>query len=251
MLRLIVLSLAIVCSGAVSADDWGSIRGQIVVEGNIPEPELLIAKDANVKDKTICAAQDHYADDLIVDKDSKGLANVFVYLTKKPGSIHPDLLDPPMEAVSIKQVACQFTPHCVVLRTKQPLIVLNGDSIAHNTHVYPMKNQQISILIKPSSGPHEREQFEYRVPETLPVKVGCDFHPWMQGYWLIVDHPYAALTDKDGKFHIDNLPLGDHEFKIWHERAGYLDTKYKVTVAAGDPVELTVLQISIDKLQRK
>ena len=38
------------------------------------------------------------------------------------------------------------------------------------------------------------------------MEVTCDFHPWMKVYWLILDHPYAALTDKDGRFHIENMP---------------------------------------------
>ena len=70
------------------------------------------------------------------------------------------------------------------------------------------------------------------------------------GYWLIVDHPYAALTDKDGWFSIDNLPVGEHQFKIWHERVGYVESKYKVTVSAGDPIDLPVIKLDITRLQK-
>lgn len=31
-----------------------------------------------------------------------------------------------------------------------------------------------------------------------------------------------AKTDKDGRFAIENLPVGRHEFRLWHERAGSL-----------------------------
>ncbi len=31
-----------------------------------------------------------------------------------------------------------------------------------------------------------------------------------------------ALTDKDGKFEIKNLPAGEHEFVFWHEKLRYL-----------------------------
>jgi len=77
MLRTTILSLAILQCRTALADDWRSIRGQIIVEGKIPERKLLIAKDAEVKDKAVCAAEDHFAEDLIIDKDSHGLANVF------------------------------------------------------------------------------------------------------------------------------------------------------------------------------
>lgn len=31
-----------------------------------------------------------------------------------------------------------------------------------------------------------------------------------------------AKTDHDGRFTIENLPVGRHVFRLWHERAGYL-----------------------------
>ena len=33
---------------------------------------------------------------------------------------------------------------------------------------------------------------------------------------LLREDPYAAVSDKDGKFTIKNLPVGDHTFIIWN-----------------------------------
>ena len=44
----------------------------------------------------------------------------------------------------------------------------------------------------------------------------------MRGYVLIRSNPYMAKTDRDGRFAIENLPVGQHTFRLWHERAGYL-----------------------------
>ena len=65
---------------------------------------------------------------------------------------------------------------------------------------------------------------------------------------MVIDHPYAALTDKDGKFQIDNQPVGEHNFRIWHERFGDINKKYSVSVTAGDCVELPAVSVSLDKL---
>lgn len=89
MAREIALRLLLI--GSAHADDWGTISGQIVVEGDVPDPVLLFAKDDDIKDKEVCATKDHYAEVLIVDPQTKGLANVFIYLAKKPKLIHPDL----------------------------------------------------------------------------------------------------------------------------------------------------------------
>jgi hypothetical protein len=39
----------------------------------------------------------------------------------------------------------------------------------------------------------------------------------MTGYVRVFDHPYYAVTDKDGKFEIKNAPTGDYRIVYWHE----------------------------------
>ena len=246
MLRSMLPLLLIVHGSVSTADEWGSICGQIIVEGEIPAREVLIAKDAAVKDKQVCAAEEHLAEDLIIDRDSKGLANVFVYLAKKPKNIHPDYVAPPKEAVKFSTRMCQFVPHCLICRTDQSIEFRQDDPVVHYTHPNPLKNPAKSSLIAANS--MEPQIFKYSRAESVPVKVCCDFHPWMNAHWLIVDHPYTALTDKDGKFQIDNLPVGEHNFRIWHERIGDINKKYKVSVTAGDRVELPAVSVSLDKL---
>lgn len=71
----------------------------------------------------------------------------------------------------------------------------------------------------PKSGSVE---LQYTSEEPLPVMIRDAIHPWMRGLVVIRSNPYFAKTDADGKFRIRNVPVGDHEFKIWHERVGYL-----------------------------
>ncbi len=245
MLRTISTLLLIVHCCVATAGEWGSIGGQILVEGEIPERIVLIAKDAEIKDKEVCSAEEHLAEDLMIDKDSRGLANVFVYLAKKPKSIHPDLIETPTEAISTTHKGCQLIPHCLVARVRQNIAIGNEDRTVHNPHAYPPRNPALASL----SVPRMKEPIIYSCgrAELTPFKVGCDFHPWMRAYWLIVDHPYAVLTDKDGKFQIDNLPVGEHSFRIWHERFGDINKKYKVSVTAGDRVELPAVSVSLDE----
>jgi uncharacterized surface anchored protein len=38
------------------------------------------------------------------------------------------------------------------------------------------------------------------------------------------------VTDEHGRFEIPELPPGEYTFKVWHEKAGYINRRLKVTV---------------------
>ena len=80
----------------------------------------------------------------------------------------------------------------------------------------------------------------------MPVK--CDLHPHMRAYWLILDHPFAAITDAKGRFEIKGLPAGNHEFRVWHERVGYVDRKFKVTITDGKTTTLEAVKVPVATL---
>jgi len=52
----------------------------------------------------------------------------------------------------------------------------------------------------------------------VPFK--CDVHGWMHAYVGVMDNPYYAVTDKDGKFDLKTLPPGTYTIEAWHEKAG-------------------------------
>ncbi len=235
---LTVLTVLVLAPVGLAAD-WGTISGQVVLKGDVPNRVLLHAKGAPVKDGEVCAAVDAYNDDLVVDKETKGIANVFLYIYKAPKDIHPDAAKPAPKVI-FDQKNCKFIPHVLVVQAGQTVEVLNSDAIAHNTHTYPLRNQAMNILVAPNTKEGSGVDIATATREIVPHQVKCDLHPWMVAHWLVLDHPYAVATDATGNFKMENLPVGDHELRIWHERVGYLDRKYKVSVKAGDnsPLEI-------------
>ena len=57
----------------------------------------------------------------------------------------------------------------------------------------------------------------------VPFK--CDVHGWMNAYVGVLDHPYFAVTDKDGKFELKSLPPGTYTIEAWHEKLGTHDAE--------------------------
>ena len=52
-----------------------------------------------------------------------------------------------------------------------------------------------------------------------------------------------TVTDADGKFKLENLPEGDLNVTIWHERVGYIkdpdgNKSFKVTISSDKTTEL-------------
>jgi hypothetical protein len=64
----------------------------------------------------------------------------------------------------------------------------------------------------------------------------------MTAWWMVVDHPYAAVTNDKGEFEIGELPDGTHAFRVWHEKSGYLEKKLEVTVKGGKVTDLGTLE---------
>lgn len=239
-----LFSFVLLC-GSASAQ-WGHVKGRFVLDGEVPKPTFLFKAGGNVKDAEVCAATDFVNDELVVDPASKGIQNIFIYM-RKAKSVHPDLKKSEKSEVVFDQKGCRFKPHALFIRTDQTVKVKSDDPVAHNTHTFTLRNQPVNILIKPK----EREGIDVKVPapESLPMQVKCDLHPHMLAYWLILDHPYAAVTAKDGSFMIKNLPEGKNEFRVWHEKVGYVERKFVVEIKDGEVTDLGDVKVDGSKLQ--
>jgi hypothetical protein len=242
---------------AASADDqpssdgeFGTITGQFLLEGDVPSFKPLVAKgDNKVNDPAICAAADVPDDTLVVDPKTKAIANVFVYLPKTE-KIHPRLKESATKEVAFDQKDCRFVPHALLVRTDQVVRVKSDDSCAHNTKTNSNRNEPVNYLLQPKD--RTGREVKNKAPEKLPIRVECNIHGWMSAWWLILDHPYAAISDDQGKFIIADVPAGEIEVIIWHERLGYVQTaegqrRHKVQVAAGQTADLGTVKIPAAK----
>lgn len=226
---------------------WGSFAGQVVLKGEAPAPKLIHAKGANIKNAAVCSALDTYDQSLLVDSDSNGIANCYIYLRRAPELIHPLLQDVKNRRLLQDQKDCQFIPHCQFIQVGQQIEVISSDTVAHNIHTYPLRSTAASIIV-PLSKPESGVVLTPDRAELLPFQIKCDFHPWMKGYWLVLDHPYAAITDSKGNFRIPGLPAGKHVFRIWHERVGYINREYEVEVIDGELNEVKPILLSVERV---
>ena len=207
----------------------GTLRGKIEFQGIFTPLAPLYVKGGDVKDSEVCAAVEAPNQSILV-KDG-GLANGFVYLKKAPkvaGSVPPDAV------LVFDQKNCVFKPHAMTVRVGQNVKILNSDGVAHNTHTYGKKNSPTNDVVAMNNT--VGVPLIYRQAEQEPISVSCDIHNWMKAYHLPIDHPFAAVSAEDGTFEIKDLPVGKHEFKVWHEVGQLIEKALIVMINPGDNV---------------
>ncbi len=205
----------------------GSLVGTILLDGSKPNLAPLVGKGASKVDSTVCGAAEAIPDESLVVGENGGVANVFVYLTKKPNVE----FEVPETQPFLDQQACIFKPHTLVFWSGVEFELKNGDKVAHNIDAKPASNGGFNENMPP--GASVRKSF--RNTEALPFQSTCAIHPWMRFWTLVVDHPFYAVTDSEGKFEIPNLPPGKHKFRVFQERASQLERGVEVVVAPGKP----------------
>ena len=235
-------------SDAITPDaDWGSVYGRIQVANpdNIDlRPKVLVrgGRLPNIPGNVL-------SEDLLVDPESGGLEGAFVYLAKAPASIHPDLAEVPATPLTFDVLRGRFVPHTMIVRADQRVELINSDPVAANILINPIKNQAYNLRIAARAGSGSGVLISHKKGESLPFAVKDDLHPWMHACWLVVDHPYAAITDKHGRFVIDNLPPGKHLINVWHERIGYIKRKLDVTIEPGQVTDQPTISVDAATLK--
>ena len=203
-----------------------TLQGRVVLKGTPPTP-TPIAFDASCG-KLHATPATNYS---YLVNSGGGLAEVFVYVKEGLAGTFAA----PTNAPLLDQVGCIYTPNVMGVVTGQTFLVKNSDPLMHNVHSLPKagtgnKERNIAQPVKGMTTP-----FVAHHPEVL-LRFRCDVHSWMSAYVGVVEHPFFAVTDKDGNFTIPNLPAGKYVLAAVHPKAG--ETTQSVDAAAAPkPVE--------------
>jgi hypothetical protein len=207
--------------GSFQAASGAEISGKVKLKGT-PKPEVPIQLDATCgKMHSKPLTTRHF----VVGKDN-GLANVYVYV--KSGA---QKAAPTGEAPTLDQVNCMYEPYVFGVVAGQKFKVKNSDPVLHNVHPTPKNNKEMNFA-QPVKGQVNEVTFDK--PEVM-VRIKCDVHPWMFSYAGVQEHPYFAVTDKDGNFKIANLPNGKYTIEAYHLKGGAKTQEIDVT---GDKKDL-------------
>jgi plastocyanin len=221
-----VLIAAIGLVAAVQLARAGNITGTVTLAGT-PPPEKEITP---LKEDLTCGklVQGMPTTHFYVVGPNKGLADVVVMLKgitgKSTGASAP--------AAELDQMGCQYVPSILAIQTGQKLIVKNSDPVLHNVHTLPTVAGNEEKNVSQMAGSPELT-FTFAKPENF-LKFKCDVHPWMFAWVTVVDNPWFAVTDKEGKFTIKNVPPGKYTVVALHRKAAPNGVEKEVEVKDGD-----------------
>ncbi len=231
----------------------GVITGKIVYDGE-PPPIKYITKIDDHPDKPGClkgGPAETSSPIWMVNRDTKALANVVVWLEPPPGkyfAVSEKDKDRGGEVIVMDEPHCAFVPHVVSLfpsyfdgakqvKTGQKFQVKNSAPFLHSIQWNATReNDTVNANIPPKG------HLEFVLnPEKTCLAIGCGIHNWMHGIVWIFEHPYHAVTGDDGTFTIKNVPTDvELTFVAWHESNinPFLKQKMTFQKGANAPIEL-------------
>lgn len=208
---------------AFTSSFGASLSGKVVLAGAVPAQK----KVGVTIDQYICGNEKD-AGDLILSPQ-KELKNAVVWLENPPAASTPAAEAPKVE---MDQNGCVFVPRVVVVPAGGTVEFLNSDRLLHNIHASP----KLNVSFNRTQPKGRTIPVTFAKPEI--VQITCDLHAWMVGWVVVAAHPYYAITGPDGQFAFPNLPAGQYQLRVWHERLGM--SRATVVVRDQQPGRVTV-----------
>jgi len=214
-LSLIVAGLS--CGLSLNAAD---ITGKLTLKGTAPKEKDITP----LKDDATCGKfhSTMPTTRFYVVGPNAELADVVVSLTGITGKSAGATAQP----VVLDQKGCEYVPQILAVQTGQKITIKNSDPVLHNVHASPTVSGNNEENKAQMAGAPDLS-FSFSKPEDF-LKFKCDVHPWMFAWISVMDHPYYAVSGKDGTFKIANVPPGKYTLQANHRKAGKVTQEIEV-----------------------
>lgn len=162
----------------------------------------------------------------VIAKKPKYLKDAIAYIEQMPGTF-----DPPKDHAVMDQKNMAFIPHVLPIVKGTTVDFLNSDIVQHNVYS-PDAIADAMNLGTWFKG--EVRSFTFNKPGVASIR--CNVHADMLAYILVLQNPYFARVDKEGRFSITNVPVGTYIVRLWSERLKAEDQQ--VRVISGPPARI-------------
>jgi hypothetical protein len=130
-------------------------------------------------------------------------------------------------------------PQILAVQTGQKITVKNSDPVLHNVHDTPAAGSGNKEYNQAQLQGGPDLTFTFDKPEMF-LRFKCDVHGWMFAWVSIFDHPYFAVSAKDGTFKIANVPPGKYKIQAAHRKAGTVTQEIEVKEGESAKADFTL-----------
>lgn len=162
-----------------------------------------------------------------VDEPTQGIAYLLVFLRPPQGCKLPVAAEAqrlpvnsaglPIDRVQIGSPKGQFQPRVVLLHLRQKLEIINNSDPPVKCDANLSGRNAYSQVFAPG----DKAVWDLEPADKEPYRVTASVYTWKSGYVWKLTHPYAVLTDAEGRFELKHVPVleGDQKLGlwIWHE----------------------------------
>jgi len=211
----------------------GNITGKVTLGGTPPpEKEITPLKEDATCGKLVTGTP---MTKFYVVGPNKELADVVVIVKGLEGKS----TGASAAAAVLDQHGCEYVPSILAVQTGQKIDVKNSDPVMHNVHSVPTT----------AGNPEENKaqmagsaDLIFSMPKAENfLKFKCDVHPWMFAWVTVVDHPYFAVSGKDGSFTIKDVPPGKYKIAALHRKGAPAGVEKEIEVTAdGAKADFTI-----------
>jgi plastocyanin len=207
--------------------DGVRVEGMVTYRGPLPEP-IPLPEAGTVR---------HLIE---VEPKTKGLKDAVVWLE---GVFPPAKPAQPVKStvIQVDQRDFQFVPHVLAINAGQEVEFLNSDAANHGVSAASFEAENRFNVVVPSGGSC-KHRF---VASNRPVAIGCPIH-WAMSAWIFVfGHPYHAVTDDHGSFHLPPVAPGQYTLRLRHPDSG-IERRQDFVVSPGMPVRRRIEFVESD-----
>ena len=116
----------------------------------------------------------------------------------------------------MNQAKMQFIPHVLPVVAGSTVNFLNSDPTAHN--VFSPDGEKFNLGTW-HQGTAKQYTFAKCTKFPCVYTLLCRVHPEMEGFIVVLQNPYFAVSGKDGHYTIEGVPPGSYTLAVWHQKA--------------------------------
>jgi len=143
----------------------------------------------------------------------------------KPGTPSPTI---------IQTKNCVFLPYISATQVGQTFHFQNWDPIQHKLEVFLTSQQGAQSLLGQNLQTHPENrksdflssghtalhrsgvEIQYQLDRRGILVFRCKLHDYMEGWSVVLPHPYFSITGKNGAFSLKDIPPGTYNLIVWH-----------------------------------